>query len=994
MPATEEQPISQAGWDFITDLGTLPEDENIIIDFLLQRLQRGQIYTWVGSLLLTLNPNNEVSTSHLYDSSEFNKHIDISHTTYEANPHIFAVAAKAHYNLIKEHGRNAQVIVISGETGTGKTFNACKCLEFLSNINKWSVQLSQGDCAHNIMLRITDACRLISTFTTACTEKNEISSRHGQLVKLHYKSGIISGATINSFLLERNRVTRGSSNFQIFYQMIFGMSPTELEILNLSKDKYYDILNVIDCNKKKYFQESFQDTLNALDILDFKSDQKKNIFQVLALLIHMGNIEFREDGEICAIDFSNNKSKEALKSTCVLSSLTEDTIMELLTTILINPQSSWRKHTSYHRHLVTVDACRNRLHSIIRYMYDLLFHWILNHANKTLSLKQQYSQWLGILDIFGFESFTKNGIEQLCVNYANEKMQQYFIETCVENNRNDLQEEGFIKICNPSHTINLYKERLNVIEENLFLTLNDACQSPVVIDILTIIQSVCKNLHNAQKKFLSEKEGNFIIEHYSGPVTYSIEDLLSKNTDKVPNEISLIFSTSKNKFLRSLINFGEEQYLHIVKGSITKKTMLAKLKYNMDTLIKELRKCDLHYVRCVKPNRSINNEWDRKNFKKQLACIGIFDALPLAKCKYPIRLRHQDFYVRYSRKPMEMIDLNKCKLILESIVPKKDLQTQVHFGKQLIFLTEPIFLKLESYRRNYRIKYANKIKTFWIKRRRKIIPAISKYLGTNFSIQNIYNINKDNTAVKIMLESELKTSNSLEEAPFAQNNKETSHLNLVMENKEGKNKNINKSLNETYSENKSENRNINKSLNETYSESKNENKNNWPEMLNIFGEVCVLKNWPKIINLRYQLSDVQIKTYFENNTIKFIKTINSDYFPKLKHSKDFHMYNDMVDDNCNDNNNNLLKQRLALHSSLMNIDSVKNINERRYSMYCEKDKIVTIEIDSCLLFYKNRILSRRQLAAIPIRMHTRATCLINSHILPRSVLPQGLQDCL
>ncbi|XP_048266476.1 unconventional myosin-Ie isoform X3 [Bombus terrestris] len=930
MPATEEQPISQAGWDFITDLGTLPEDENIIIDFLLQRLQRGQIYTWVGSLLLTLNPNNEVSTSHLYDSSEFNKHIDISHTTYEANPHIFAVAAKAHYNLIKEHGRNAQVIVISGETGTGKTFNACKCLEFLSNINKWSVQLSQGDCAHNIMLRITDACRLISTFTTACTEKNEISSRHGQLVKLHYKSGIISGATINSFLLERNRVTRGSSNFQIFYQMIFGMSPTELEILNLSKDKYYDILNVIDCNKKKYFQESFQDTLNALDILDFKSDQKKNIFQVLALLIHMGNIEFREDGEICAIDFSNNKSKEALKSTCVLSSLTEDTIMELLTTILINPQSSWRKHTSYHRHLVTVDACRNRLHSIIRYMYDLLFHWILNHANKTLSLKQQYSQWLGILDIFGFESFTKNGIEQLCVNYANEKMQQYYIETCVENNRNDLQEEGFIKICNPSHTINLYKERLNVIEENLFLTLNDACQSPVVIDILTIIQSVCKNLHNAQKKFLSEKEGNFIIEHYSGPVTYSIEDLLSKNTDKVPNEISLIFSTSKNKFLRSLINFGEEQYLHIVKGSITKKTMLAKLKYNMDTLIKELRKCDLHYVRCVKPNRSINNEWDRKNFKKQLACIGIFDALPLAKCKYPIRLRHQDFYVRYSRKPMG----------------------------------------------------------------RKIIPAISKYLGTNFSIQNIYNINKDNTAVKIMLESELKTSNSLEEAPFAQNNKETSHLNLVMENKEGKNKNINKSLNETYSENKSENRNINKSLNETYSESKNQNKNNWPEMLNIFGEVCVLKNWPKIINLRYQLSDVQIKTYFENNTIKFIKTINSDYFPKLKHGKDFHMYNDMVDDNCNDNNNNLLKQRLTLHSSLMNIDSVKNINERRYSMYCEKDKIVTIEIDSCLLFYKNRILSRRQLAAIPIRMHTRATCLINSHILPRSVLPQGLQDCL
>lgn len=97
--------------------------------------------------------------------------------------------------------------------------------------------------------------------------------------------------------------------------MIFGMSPTELEIFNLSKDKYYHILNVIDCNKKKYFQESFQDTLNALDILDFKSDQKKNIFQVLALLIHMGNIKFREDGEICAIDFSNNSMLHYLSYT-------------------------------------------------------------------------------------------------------------------------------------------------------------------------------------------------------------------------------------------------------------------------------------------------------------------------------------------------------------------------------------------------------------------------------------------------------------------------------------------------------------------------------------------------------------------------------------------------------------------------------------------------------------------------------------------------------
>ncbi|KAK1125701.1 hypothetical protein K0M31_005249 [Melipona bicolor] len=878
MQTTIKQSISPSEWDFINDLSALPEDKDVIIDFLLQRLQqKSQIYTWVGSLLLTLNPNNEVSTSDLYNSSEFDKHVNTS----EASPHIFAIAAKAHYNLIKEIGRTSQVIIISGETGTGKTFNAYKCLDFLSNINKKSVQLSQGDCAFNIMLRITDACHLISIFTTACTEKNEVSSRHGQLIKLHYKSGIISGATINSFLLERSRVTRGANNFQIFYQMIFGMSSAELESFYLSKDKYYDILNITDYNKRKYFEESFQDTLKALDALDFKLHQKSDIFQVLALLIHMGNIKFKEDDEICVIDFNNNKSKEAMKNICDLSSLTEESIMELLTTVLINPQSIWRKHTSYHRHLVTIDACRNRLHSIIRHMYDLLFHWILNHANKTLSLKQQYSQWLGILDIFGFECFTKNGIEQLCVNYANERIQQYFIKTYVENNCNNLQEEGLVESCVvPLHTINLYKERLNIIEENLFLTLSDVCQSPVVIDTSTMIQLACKNLHDTQRKFLRVKEENFVIEHYSRPVAYSIDDLMSKNTDKVPNEISLIFSASKNKFLRSLINFGEEQYLHIVKASTTKKTMLAKLKYNMDTLIKELSKCDLHYVRCVKPNRSINNEWDRKDFQKQLACIGIFDALPLAKCKYPFRLSYQDFCCRYFRKPTETIDLDKCRLIMESVASKKNLQTQVHFGKQMIFLTEFFFLKLESYRRNYRIRYANKIKASWIRYKHRKL-ATSKYL-INSSEQRVHITNKDDTVVKITLDQELTNSNTSDEndvfvASFiSQNNNEISYSNIVIENEDNENIGTNEDLNKTYSENE------------------NEYENNWTKILGVL----------------------------------------------------------------------------------------------------EKDKVVAIEMDSSLLFYRNRILSRRWLAAIPIRMHTRTTCMTKSHVLPRSVLPQGLQDCL
>ncbi|CAL7940478.1 unnamed protein product [Xylocopa violacea] len=953
MSATTKQPISAVGWDVINDLSALPENEDIIIDFLLERLQRGQIYTWVGPLLLTLNPNNETSTSYFYNSSNFDKYVKVSDGFYETSPHIFTVAYKAHYNLTKQLGRNCQVIVISGQTGTGKTYNASKCLEFLSSINKSSVRSSQGDCTYNIMLRVTDACRLITAFTTACTEKNEVSSRHGQLVKLHYVGDIISGATINSFLLERSRVTRGSNNFQIFYQMIFGMSHTELEGFNLSKDEYYDILNVVDYNKRKYFQEGFQDTLKALDILEIKADQKTHIFQILALLIHMGNIKFVKNGEACAIDLNNNKSKKALKSTCILSCLTEDVIVELLTTILINPRSTWRKCTPYHRYLLTVDACRNRLHSIIRHIYDLLFHCILNYAKNTLSPKQEYTQWLGILDIFGFEAFKKNEIEQLCVNYANERLQYYFIETYVESSRNDLMEEGFIEIYSPLHTTSLYKERLHVIEKNLFLTLNDACQSPVAINMSTIIQSACSNLHNTQRKVLREKDGNFIVEHYSGPVAYSIEDILSKNVDKIPDEIFLIFNTSTNKFLRSLINIEEKQHSHTVKTFTKKSTMLAKFKYSMDTVIEELSKCDLHYVQCVKPKRSINCEWDRKDFQKQLACTGIFDLLPLVKCKYSIRLSYKDFYRRYSKTNAETINPDKCKLIVESIVPKKELHSLVHFGKQLIFLTESIFIKLESYRRNYLINYANKIQTFWIRHKcKKTVPTISKYLTIKFEVQNECKTDENVMSVKNILDCNLNKSSTSEEdddvfitssVPLDNNNEINGSNPIIEENV--KDIDTNENLNECYSENK-----INSSK----------------KQLEVLKNIHDLRNGQeRFENLKNQLK----------SNVTELKS-SSDYFSRP---------NIHISCNNNNNNNNLLKQHYI---------GLRKNNDKNCSMHFDKKRVYTIQTESGLLFYKNGILSRRRLTVLLIRMHTRPTCLIKSHVLPHTELPQGLQDCL
>lgn len=221
-----------------------------VIDYLLERFERGQIYTWVGTLLLAINPDGETTTEDIYDLSRAN---DLNNNVCDVAlkdvaPHIFAVAARAHYRVVQGLGKPSQVnpeslstlssksrnkikltstflakvIVLNGETGTGKTFNAWRALEFLTAGNASADKRRGQDAAcRDLGQRIADACRLISAFTVASTEGNEISSRHVELVWLEYKLGSVCGAMVSSYLLERNRVTMGRCNFQIFGQVIF-----------------------------------------------------------------------------------------------------------------------------------------------------------------------------------------------------------------------------------------------------------------------------------------------------------------------------------------------------------------------------------------------------------------------------------------------------------------------------------------------------------------------------------------------------------------------------------------------------------------------------------------------------------------------------------------------------------------------------------------------------------------------------------------------------
>ncbi|XP_018054697.1 PREDICTED: myosin-1-like [Atta colombica] len=710
-------------WDAMGDLSAVPQKK--IVDYLLERLEHGHIYTWVGTLLLAINPSGEIITKDIYDLSQTHEYDNICDVSCkEVSPHIFAVAARAHYRIVQSLGKPSQVIVLNGETGTGKTFNAWKALEFLTR-NASPEVLETRDVVCGIVRKISVACRLISAFTTAPTEINKVSSRHVQLVWLEYKMGSICGATISSYLLERDRVTKGCCNFQIFSQMMSAVGNVTFADFKLSMDMRYFMMSDWDSLKVREFCDDFRETTRAMDMLGFTVSQKKDIFFILSLLIHMGNIQFMEEDDRCKIDTNDHQSREALNNTCKLACIKEEDIAELLTSTLINPQNTRRRHTICRRNLNTTNACRYRLYSIIRHLYDLLFSWLINFVNKILSARL-YSERLGILDIFGFECFDSNGIEQLCINFVNERLQQYFMENYLVSCRNDLQKEGLIDDEESFTIVQLYEDRISTIEKYLFTALNDICLSIVPNSSSTLIRQVNAKNCSATRRFLNVRKENFVIQHYCGTVQYSAYDLLSKNTDKIPDEITITFSMSTNKFLHSLIT---KNNLHQVNGKVKKPTMLSKLRCNVDLLIQELNKCDTHYVRCIKPQRLNNHEWDRDNLRKQLANTGVLDALPLARCKYPIHFIYWDFFKRYSRKRIETCSNLRiaCKNILESFFLNDD-NSSVHYGKRLIFLKESIFLRLEAARKRYRAECVWKIESFWLKYSKYLFACINIHI--------------------------------------------------------------------------------------------------------------------------------------------------------------------------------------------------------------------------------------------------------------------------
>uniref|UniRef100_A0A674IN49 Myosin VIIB n=1 Tax=Terrapene triunguis TaxID=2587831 RepID=A0A674IN49_9SAUR len=652
-------PTSAQGVEDMIRLGDL--NEAGIVHNLLIRHQEHKIYTYTGSILVAVNPYQvlplyTVEQIQLYS----NKRIG------ELPPHVFAIADNCYFNM--KRNKRDQCCVISGESGAGKTESTKLILQFLAAISGQHSWIEQ---------QILEANPILEAFGNAKTIRNDNSSRFGKYIDIHFnRSSVIEGARIEQFLLEKSRVCRQAPeerNYHIFYCMLMGMNLEQKKMLNLGTASEYTYLTMGDCTScdGRNDAKEYAHIRSAMKVLMFSDSEHWDISKLLAAILHLGNVEFE------------GKPSTGLHYWA-------------LTAFLTLPQG----------------------------IYGHLFLWIVNKINAaTFNPPSQDSKSLrrsiGLLDIFGFENFNTNSFEQLCINFANEHLQQFFVRHVFKLE----QEEYLAEHISWSHidfTDN--HQALEVIAlkpMNIVSLIDEESKFPKGTDA-TLLNKINSH-HGKSKVYLpprSVHDTKFGISHFAGIVYYQSKGFLEKNRDMLSSNIMQLVYSSKNKFLRQIFQVettvatlgrGSIKHLraeHILKGSDTTKrlsTLGGQFKQSLEQLMKILGSCQPYFIRCIKPNDYKKPLlFDRELCIRQLRYSGMMETIRIRKAGYPIRYSFAEFFERYrvllpmSTREQLQDDARRCCIHISEAVLGKDEDWKI--GRTKIFLKDYHDMVLEVQR--------------------------------------------------------------------------------------------------------------------------------------------------------------------------------------------------------------------------------------------------------------------------------------------------------
>uniref|UniRef100_A0A8K9XB87 Myosin-7B n=1 Tax=Oncorhynchus mykiss TaxID=8022 RepID=A0A8K9XB87_ONCMY len=636
-------------YDKIEDMAMMTYlNEASVLYNLKERYAAWMIYTYSGLFCATVNPYKWLP---VYDEEVVNAYR--GKKRMEAPPHIFSVSDNAFQFMMID--KENQSILITGESGAGKTVNTKRVIQYFATI---AVSGGKKEADPNKMQgsledQIIAANPLLEAYGNAKTVRNDNSSRFGKFIRIHFQAGKLAKADIETYLLEKSRVSfqlPDERGYHIFFQMMTGHKPEIVEMSLITTNPY----DFPMCSQGQIAVASIDDneeldaTDDAITILGFTNDEKIGIYKLTGAVVHHGNLKFKQKQREEQAEPDGTEVADKIGYLLGLNSA------EMLKAMCYPRVKVGNEYVTKGQ---TVAQVNNSVMALAKSIYERMFLWMVIRINEMLDTKNPRQFYIGVLDIAGFEIFDYNSMEQLCINFTNEKLQQFFNHTMFVLEQEEYKKEGIVWAfidfgMDLAACIELIEKPLGI-----FSILEEECMFPKSSDTTFKDKLYAQHLGKTKsfekpKPAKGKQEAHFSLVHYAGTVDYNITGWLEKNKDPLNDSVCQLYGKSGVKILAALYPPPPPEGKTTKKGGKKKggsmQTVSSQFRENLHKLMTNLRSTHPHFVRCLIPNES-KTPGLMENFLviHQLRCNGVLEGIRICRKGFPSRILYADFKQRY-----------------------------------------------------------------------------------------------------------------------------------------------------------------------------------------------------------------------------------------------------------------------------------------------------------------------------------------------------------
>ncbi|XP_029981241.1 unconventional myosin-Ib isoform X10 [Sphaeramia orbicularis] len=621
-----------------------PLSEDSFLENLQKRFDHNEIYTYIGSVVISMNPYRSLPIFTPDKVEEYR-----NRNFYELSPHIYALADEA-YRSLRDQDKD-QCILITGESGAGKTEASKLVMSYVAAV------CGKGQEVNKVKEQLLQSNPVLEAFGNAKTVRNDNSSRFGKYMDIEFDfKGDPLGGVISNYLLEKSRVVkqpRGERNFHVFYQLLSGASDDTLRKLKLDRDfSKYNYLS-LDSAAVNGLDDAanFRTVRNAMQIVGFMEDEVQSVLELVAAVLKLGNIEFKPESRCNGTDESRIKDKNDLKEMCELLGI-EQSVLERAFSYRTVEAKMEKVSTT-----LNVAQAYYARDALAKNLYSRLFSWLVTRINESIKAQTKTRhKVMGVLDIYGFEIFEDNSFEQFIINYCNEKLQQIFIELTLREEQEEYVREGIewtnIEYFNNAIICDLIENNQN----GILAMLDEECLRPGTVTdetFLDKLNTVCAEHQHFESrlsknsKFLTDHSlphNCFRIQHYAGKVLYRVEGFVDKNNDLLYRDLSQAMYKANHSLIKQLFPEGNPAKVNLKRPP----TAGFQFRASVGTLMKNLQTKNPNYIRCIKPNdKKASHIFTDSLVRHQVRYLGLMENVRVRRAGYAFRQAYEPCLERY-----------------------------------------------------------------------------------------------------------------------------------------------------------------------------------------------------------------------------------------------------------------------------------------------------------------------------------------------------------